>query len=562
MALGHELLTVGNPGPRIAVCRIICAALLALFVAAAPPKAFPAQQAAHHNHEIIGWVPREILERPVPLRQGIGKVHEKVTTNFPQAQAFYDQGLAYLHSFVWIEAARSFHQALRLDPSLAMAYIGLSDVFVGLQDVTAARAAFDKAQSFAEKLSDPERARIRIRARQLEYLADSGNLQKYFAYRQAINDAIAAAPRDPWLWILRGFADEGTPFGHGQGGRVDTIAFYQTAVSLSPDNFAAHHYLAHTFENVGLKKDALEQSELYARLAPAIPHAHHMRGHDLRRLGRTEEAIQEFRKADELENAYYREEKIPAAQDWHHAHNLQLLAMCYQTLGQMKAAAAAFRQAFSLPAYTDFAELNRRAWPEFLLDRGRPQEAFTASQDLVKSRWALGRFTGHTLAGRAQLEMNRVEDAKSELAQAEQEMEQLPVKIIESLPDAGALRANILLREKNWSAANPLMEQIEAKITAVPGPDAWSEALFQLESIARIARDTGDWELAESTARSMIQHDPGYAGGHFALGLAAEHRGDATVARQEFATATTLWSQADAELPELARLREKSAARQ
>ena len=31
----------------------------------------------------------------------------------PEAQRFYDQGLAYLHNYVWIEAARSFHQALR-----------------------------------------------------------------------------------------------------------------------------------------------------------------------------------------------------------------------------------------------------------------------------------------------------------------------------------------------------------------------------------------------------------------------------------------------------------------
>src|SRR5437899_3433833 len=138
-------------------------AALCLFSAAA---ARP--QAQHGTHEAAVRIPSEILERPVPLRHGIGNVHEEVTTSSPEAQGFYDQGLAYLHSFVWIEAARSFHQALRLDSSFAMAYLGLSDVFVGLQDVTAARAAFDKAQSFAEKLSDPERARIRIRARQLE----------------------------------------------------------------------------------------------------------------------------------------------------------------------------------------------------------------------------------------------------------------------------------------------------------------------------------------------------------------------------------------------------------
>ena len=509
----------------------------------------PAQaQHAHEADGASGLVPHEILERPVPLRQGIGKVHEEVTTSSREAQAFYDQGLAYLHSFVWIEAARSFYQALRLDPSLAMASLGLSDAYIGLQDFQGARAAFENAQSLAGKASDRERARLRIRAQQLDYLQDSGNLQKYFAYRQAVTDALTASPDDPWLWILRGFADEGTPLAHGQGGGMDTVAFYETALAFSPGNFAAHHYLAHTLENYGPAQKALEESGEYVRLAPAIPHAHHMHGHNLRRLGRTEEAIQEFLKARELEDTYYRTENIPAQFDWHRAHNLQLLGMSYQALGQMKAAEEAFRAGFSLPVYTDFAEFNRRAWPEFLLERGRAEEALAAAQELVKGRWAMGRFAGHSLAGRALLAMDRIEGARNELALAEREMEQLPVTVIKSLQDTVMLRAEILLREKNEDKGNALMEQVEELIVAVPGPDAWSEALFQLDSIARMAREIGDWELAGYTARKMVTHDPSYAGGYFASAFVAEHQGDTSGARQAFATGEKLWSKADADV--------------
>jgi tetratricopeptide (TPR) repeat protein len=531
---------------RYGIVRLLGVALCAVFLFVGVPA--QAQHEAHEGNEPAGWVPREILERSVPLRQGIGKVHEEVTTTSREAQAFYDQGLAYLHSFVWIEAARSFNQALRLDPSMAMAFLGLSDAYIGLQDFQGAQAAFEKAQSLAGKASDRERARLTIRLRQLDYLHDSGNLQKYFAYRQSVTDALAASPNDPWLWILRGFADEGTPLAHGQGGGVDTVAFYETALAFSPGNFAAHHYLAHTLENHGPPARALEESEEYAKLAPAIPHAHHMHGHNLRRVGRTEEAIQEFLKARELEDAYYRTENIPAQFDWHHAHNLQLLAMSYQALGQMKAAEEAFRTAFALPVYTDFAEFNRRAWPEFLLERGRAEEALAASQELVQGRWAMGRFAGHSLAGRALLAMDRTEDARSELALAEREMEQLPVAVIKTLEDTVMLRAEILLRDKNWDKANALMQQVEEQLVAVPGPDAWSEALFQLDSIARIARETGDWELAEYTARKMVKHDPSYAGGYFASGLVAEHQGDTSTARQAFATADKLWGKADADV--------------
>jgi tetratricopeptide (TPR) repeat protein len=530
-----------------AMRRILLLALCSGLVLGNVPGAV-AQHEGHEPKEAVGWVPRELLERPLPLRQGIGKLHEEVTTSSPEAQAYYDQGLAYLHSYVWIEAARSFHQALRLDASIAMAYVGLSDAYVGLLDVPSALAAEEKAKSLAAKASGHERTRISLRALQMEYIQDSSDIKKYFAYRQALNDALSATPNDPWLWILRGFADEGTPTAHGQGGAVDTIAFYQTALSLSPDNFAAHHYLAHTLENHGPAKEALEQSEIYVRMSPAIPHAHHMHGHNLRRMGQTEQAIEEFLKAEGLEDDYYRAENIPPQFDWHHAHNLQLLAMSYEALGQIKAAESAFQKAFALPAYTDFAEYNRKAWPEFLLDHGRAQEALAASQELVNSQWAMARFAGHSLAGRAELAIHHPEDARADLALAERETEQMQSGVLKSLSDSALLRAEIMLREGEMEEGNRLMERIVKDVVAVSGPDAWSEALFELEYIARVAREASDWTLAESAAQEMIRHDPSYAGGHFALGLAAEHQGNAPTAKEEFATAQRLWSKADASL--------------
>lgn len=510
--------------------------------------------AQHEDHEpknVIGWVPKDLLVRPLPLRDGIGKLHEEVTTSLHEAQAYYDQGLAYLNSYVWIEAARSFNEALRLDPGLAMAYVGLSDAYVGLLDFPAAVEMSEKAVALSAKVSERERTRISLRKLQMDYLQDSGDLKKYFAYRQALNEALVANPNDPWLWILRGFTDEGTPTAHGQGGAVDTIAFYQTALRLAPDNFAAHHYLAHTLENHGPPELALLESELYSRMAPAIPHAHHMHGHDLRRVGKTQQAIDEFLKADELEENYYRAENIPAQLDWHHAHNLQLLAMCYAALGQLKLAEAAFRKAFALPAYTDFADYNRKAWPEFLLDHGRASEALNAAQQLIASQWPMARFAGHALAGRAQLAGGNVESAKNELTLAEHETENINAAVLKSLNDSVLLRGEIYLHEKNFADGNRLMAAAMKDIVAVTGPDAWSEALFQIEYVARVARESGDWMLAESAARAMISHDPSYAGGFAALAAVDEHAGNTAIAKQEFASAQKLWSKADSPLPSL-----------
>jgi protein-disulfide isomerase len=101
------------------------------------------------------------------------------------------------------------------------------------------------------------------------------------------------------------------------------------------------------------------------------------------------------------------------------------------------------------------------------------------------------------------------------------------------------------------------MKDIEEQLRASPGPDARSQALIQLDSIARRARETEEWALAEFTAREMIRQDPNYAGGYYALGLVSEHQGDSVAASQEFAIAETLWSDADKDLPELRSVREK-----
>ena len=111
----------------------------------------------------MGWVPREILERPVPLRTGTGNTADVATTNSSEALAFYRQGLNYLHGYVWIEAARSFQQALRVDPQLALAYWGLSRTWSGLDDQDAAVTAAKRAQELAKNATPREQRRIALR---------------------------------------------------------------------------------------------------------------------------------------------------------------------------------------------------------------------------------------------------------------------------------------------------------------------------------------------------------------------------------------------------------------
>jgi len=534
-----------------------------LVVLAVLPLQVFAQQDPHAHHEMTGWVPREILERPTSLREGIGKVNVAVTTSSAEAQAFYNQGLAYLHSYVWIEAARSFNQALRYDSNLSMAYLGLSYAYSGLEDDESARAMFAKAQSLAASASARERQRIEIRGSQLQAMAEPGNALKHLEFKKTIDAALALWPDDAELWLLRGNAEEARPSGRGQRGGAASIAFYESALKRVPDHFAAHHYLTHSYETIGRADRALVHGEAYARLAPAVPHAQHMYGHDLRRVGRIDEAITQFEKTRQLEENYFKSENIRPELDWHYGHNLSLLATAYQYEGRLKETEKLLRQLFALPKYTAYIELWGKEWPEFLLSRGRSEEALAAAQVMKKSKWAAVRSVGCTLAGSALLRTKGSEAAQAELVEAERElMAVVPVGPAGVTPDIvkpylDALRGEMLLRSGKQEEGARLLKEVQRQIRAVPGPDAWIQALFRLESIARDARDAGNWELAEHTTNQMLDHDASYAGTHYELALVAEHKGDAATVRTEFAAAAKLWSKADLDLPELRHTREK-----
>ena len=517
-----------------------------------------AQEDPHAACAAMGWVPREVLERPVALREGTGNAHEPVTTRSPEAQSFYEQGLDYLHGYVWIEAARSFRQALRLDPELAMAWIGLSRVYSGLDDPDAARKALAQAQALAAGASPREQRRIALRAAQLEAMADLGDPSKHAAYKRGLDEALGKDIADTELWLVRGNAEEPSAAGRGQRGSAASTAFYREALRLSPDNAAAHHYLVHSYETIGQIDSALVHGEAFAWQAPAIPHAHHMWGHDLRRVGRIDEAIEAFLRANRLELAYYEAEKIERSLDWHHVHNLDLLATAYQHKGQVRQAEATMREAVAVPATTEYVEFNRRILALFLLTRGRFEETLQAARELAAGRFAATRVMGHVLAGQALLGLGRTGEAPAELLAARRDLETLPTRMSglnvlrpHVAPYVEMLEGELALRGGRPDEGRAQLQRVQQALRAVPGPDAWIQALFRLEAIARAARDAGDWQLAEFTARQMLEHDAAYAGGHLALALVAARRGDEETAARERAEALRLWRDADADLPEL-----------
>src|SRR5436853_786404 len=90
--------------------KLIGFALAVILLLGLPPALAQEHQHAHGEADDAPMTfPVELLERPVTLRAGTGAqtLIDPVTTASKEAQAFYIQGVAYLHGYVFIEAARS-----------------------------------------------------------------------------------------------------------------------------------------------------------------------------------------------------------------------------------------------------------------------------------------------------------------------------------------------------------------------------------------------------------------------------------------------------------------------
>ena len=529
---------------------------------------FSTTAAAQHALHSIPAIPQELLERPVTLRTGIGVVHDDAGTKNAEAQRFYDQGLAYLHNYVWIEAARSFHQALRLDSQLALAHVGLSYAYIELNNPAQAGQAIAAAQKLAANAADlsaearsakADHVKRHVAARSLQMAAEEapGDPSKLAAYRKSLDAAIAAFPDDTEFLLRRGMAESPDPADRGQGSVLGSIAYYERVIkkpepSAAPGIWPANHFLAHAYENSGRIKEAEAAAAAYAAQNPGVPHAVHMHGHELRRLGRVNEAIARFEAADKLQRDYMAREKIAAELDWHHAHNLDLLAASYQYTGQMKKAEALLKRSFNLPTNLLVQAVNKREWPVFLGARNRPAEALAAARQLLAHPNLVVQATGHIEAGFAQLAMNKPADAATSSNAALKAMRSARGAQGLAAIALEALQGEFNLRTAQRDKGRAMIESAATKWRSLPGPDAWSQSLFRLEALARSARAVGDWSLAARLAQLMLEHDSNYAGTHLALGLVSHHNsGTSATTLREFALAEKAWANADKDLAEL-----------
>lgn len=297
---------------------------------------------------------------PAKLLQGQGSeyIHFPITTSNPEAQKFFTQGVAQMHSFWAVEAERSFLQAAALDPKSPMPWWGVAMVAMGdfrprfqLQTYTNLRnnEAFDrveaaarKAQELAESGSIADAEKMYIAA--IVARRDIRSKDPDAAYIQGLRAIVAKYPKDVEaksylaLHLMRGFE---LPEHKPREGSMEAAQLLREMMADFPDHPGVHHYVIHGFEGSTFAKDAWHSCQRYAELVPNIPHALHMPGHIYAQTARWTDAVKSFSDAADNELKWIKADSLYST--GHHGHNVHFLSTSYSFQGKTSEAIEAAR---------------------------------------------------------------------------------------------------------------------------------------------------------------------------------------------------------------------------
>lgn len=516
------------------------------------------------------YVPEDFLKKPIGIKKGIGSVDFPITTHSPETSVYFNQGMAYLFNFEWVQAARSLYTALATDSTAAMAYWALSQAYDGLSDTTQSRIMARQSVNLSAGVPERERTFIQLQFALVQPANDSISAA---AKRKQIIGLMEAAnkkfPDDAQMWtftaVTRALGDYVGPEGEteAQKARQAIDHYLNHAIQIMPGHFGVWHYLIHLHEATSEFTTALHYGELYTKAAPEIPHSWHMYAHDLMKTGRVAEAIEKFRFAFDMEGKKYSVEQMPAHYDWHHFHNMELLAYCYQYKGQFKKADAVFQQLDTLRAFSPEKEGRiRKGHPFFYLQNNQGEKALDLARPLINSKESATRFYGYFIEGLARVVQKRTPDAQASYAAVLHIVDSLKKADIQKGTRAADAeetysfmyaRADLinmgigLLQNPYDTTMLKKMKSIQATLLKQTGPDPWIDALYFLQLLTQMSLNAGNLDLAESSAKNMILHDAGYPGAYWLLARISKKQGRQAEAEGYLQKARTGYADADPE---------------
>ena len=237
--------------------------------------------------------------------EALGPLTRAITTDSPEAQKFFNQGIQMMYAFTPLRAARSFRQAQREDPNCAMCFWAEAWAWgpylngpMGRDDAPRAYENIQKAKTLAgDHANDVERALIEALAIRYEEEHDSDTRKMLdSAYARAMAEVYERFPLD---------LDVGTLYGESlmllepRRGRWDIEkpavqkihAVLEAVLAMDITHPGACHLYVHATEPTIKPEKAEACANHLGASIPGASHIQHMPSHTYNRIGRWGDAV-------------------------------------------------------------------------------------------------------------------------------------------------------------------------------------------------------------------------------------------------------------------------------
>jgi tetratricopeptide (TPR) repeat protein len=285
-----------------------------------------------------------------PLYDGIGSYSRKITTDSPEAQRYFDQGLAFVHGFNHKAAIRAFQQAAELDPKCAMAHWGIAlacgpHINFTLVPPAAADLAWRElglAKENVQNTSPVERALIDALSKRYANPQPEDRTPLDRAYADAMREVWIRFPNDPDVGVLFAEAmmnlrpwDQWTPEGQPNPGTDEILATLDAVLKLNPNHPFANHLYIHAVEASPNPERAMAAANRLRNLQPGLAHNVHMPSHIDIRTGQWLKAVDTNVKAVEADRRHRKVfGRAKGFLNVYIAHNRAMLAYAAMMTGQ------------------------------------------------------------------------------------------------------------------------------------------------------------------------------------------------------------------------------------
>jgi tetratricopeptide (TPR) repeat protein len=496
----------------------------------------------------------------------------KVTTDSPEAQRWFDQGIQLLYGYNHDEAIRSFEKAAEIDPSCAMAWWGsayarglhINKPEMAEEQSKLAYAAAQKAVAAIDDETPAEQSLVKAVASRYAMPVPADRKPLDLAYADAMEAAWHAHPEDADIGAL--FAeslmnlqpwDLWTSAGAPKGRALEIVAVLERTMARHPKHPGANHFYIHAVEASSWPERATPAADRLVDLVPGSGHLVHMPSHVFIRTGRYAEAADANERAIAADEAYFATSPAPDFYSIYFLHNLHFLAYAAMMEGRYETALAAAEK------------IERTVPPDFLKKYVAVADGFMPTKTLVMIRFGkwdevldlpeppewrlLSRAERHFARSVANSALGRTKEARKEIDLLDELTPQLtdewkmgnnPARDIVAIARTMA-EGELAFREDRTEEAFELLREavrLEENL-AYDEPPGWMQPVRH--ALGALLLADGQAAEAEAVYRADLVRHPNNAWALLGLQQSLEAQKRTTDAEALAETLAKAWSRAD-----------------